>query len=55
MTKPVTLTGSVTKLEWQNPHIWVYLDVKADAGMQLAVRRRGAEHADAQRLEQGRR
>jgi hypothetical protein len=28
--KPVTLTGAVTKLEWMNPHIWVYLDVKSD-------------------------
>lgn len=25
--KPVTLTGTVTKVEWANPHIWVYLDV----------------------------
>jgi hypothetical protein len=30
--KPVTLRGSVTKLEWQNPHIWVYLDVKDEQG-----------------------
>jgi uncharacterized protein DUF6152 len=30
--KQVTLTGSVTKLEWANPHIWVYLDVKSDQG-----------------------
>ena len=30
--KPVTLTGTVTKLEWLNPHIWVYLDVKDDQG-----------------------
>jgi len=30
--KPVTLQGTVTKLEWQNPHIWVYLDVKDDRG-----------------------
>ena len=30
--KPVTITGSVTKLEWMNPHIWVYLDVKDDRG-----------------------
>ena len=28
--RPVTLTGTVTKLEWMNPHIWVYLDVKDD-------------------------
>jgi hypothetical protein len=30
--KPVTLTGAVTKIEWGNPHIWVYLDVKNDHG-----------------------
>jgi hypothetical protein len=29
-TKPVTVTGKVTKFEWMNPHIWMYLDV-ADA------------------------
>jgi len=33
INKPVKLTGSVTKLEWMNPHIWVYLDVKADQGV----------------------
>ena len=26
--KPIKLTGVVTKVEWGNPHIWVYLDVK---------------------------
>jgi hypothetical protein len=30
--KPITITGSVTKVEWMNPHIWVYLDVKDDRG-----------------------
>ncbi len=30
--KPVTLVGAVTKIEWGNPHIWVYLDVKDDHG-----------------------
>ena len=30
--KPVTLKGTVTKVEWANPHIWVYLDVKDDLG-----------------------
>jgi hypothetical protein len=29
--KPITLAGAVTKLEWMNPHIYFYLDVK-DAG-----------------------
>jgi hypothetical protein len=31
-SKPVTLKGTVTKLEWANPHIWVYLDVMDDQG-----------------------
>lgn len=26
-SKPVTLTGSVTKVEWTNPHIFIYIDV----------------------------
>lgn len=30
--KFVTLKGAVTKIEWANPHIWVYLDVKDDQG-----------------------
>ena len=32
--KPVTLTGVVTKVEWANPHVRFYLDVK-DAGDQV--------------------
>jgi hypothetical protein len=31
-SKPITLKGSVTKIDWLNPHIWLYLDVKDDAG-----------------------
>jgi hypothetical protein len=27
-TKPVTLTGTVTKIEWLNPHTHLYVDVK---------------------------
>ena len=27
-TKPVNLTGVVTKVEWTNPHVWFYLNVK---------------------------
>jgi Family of unknown function (DUF6152) len=30
--KPVTLTGSVTGVEWQNPHTYFYLDVKDENG-----------------------
>jgi len=31
-TKPVTLTGKVTKVEWTNPHARFYIDVKGDDG-----------------------
>jgi len=30
--KPLKVTGAVTKLEWQNPHTWFYVDVKDDKG-----------------------
>ena len=30
--KPVTLTGTVTKIEWTNPHTWFYIDVKDQTG-----------------------
>ena len=26
--KPITLTGKVTKVEWTNPHVYVYVDVR---------------------------
>ena len=29
---PFAVTGTVTKLEWTNPHTWFYLDVKDDHG-----------------------
>src|SRR3989442_11884077 len=31
-TKPVKLSGVLTKVEWSNPHIWIYLEVKDDNG-----------------------
>ena len=30
--KPVTITGTVTKVEWMNPHARFYLDVKDEHG-----------------------
>jgi lipopolysaccharide export system protein LptA len=30
--KPVTISGTVAKIDWQNPHIYFYLDVKNDKG-----------------------
>jgi len=31
-SKPVTLTGTVTKVEWMNPHMYFYIDVKDTKG-----------------------
>jgi hypothetical protein len=29
---PVTLRGTVTKMDWINPHSWIYIDVKEPDG-----------------------
>jgi hypothetical protein len=31
-SKPVTLKGVISKVDWVNPHIYLYLDVKEDNG-----------------------
>src|SRR5262245_40872693 len=30
--KPVKLKGTVTKVEWTNPHMWLHIDVKDETG-----------------------
>ena len=50
-TKPVTLTGVVTRMDWVNPHSWIYIDVteqdgtvvkwEVEAGAPNAMFRRG--------------
>jgi hypothetical protein len=30
--RPVTLRGTVVRMEWINPHSWIHLDVKNDDG-----------------------
>jgi hypothetical protein len=30
--KPITVSGTVTKLEWTNPHARIYVDVKDETG-----------------------
>ena len=30
--KPVTFPGTVTKMEWLNPHVWLHMDVKKADG-----------------------
>ena len=32
INKPVTLTGVLTRMDWVNPHGWMYVDVKAADG-----------------------
>ena len=31
-SKPIKLTGTVTKIEWTNPHCFFYIDVKNESG-----------------------
>ena len=30
--KPVDFTGTITKMEWTNPHVWLHMDVKKPDG-----------------------
>ena len=32
INKPVKIQGIVTKVEWTNPHVWMYLNVKDETG-----------------------
>jgi hypothetical protein len=55
-TKAIRLTGALTKIEWANPHIYFYLDVKdengqlvtwtCEAGAPGALSRRGFKKGD---------
>ena len=54
--KPITLRGTLTKMEWVNPHGWIYVDVKdasgkvtnwaIEAGAPNALLRRGLRATD---------
>src|SRR6516164_3906155 len=35
-SKPITLTGKVTKVEWTNPHVYVYVDVRDEKSGEVA-------------------
>jgi hypothetical protein len=53
---PISLTGTLTKMEWVNPHGWIYIDVKdqsgkvvnwaIEAGAPNALLRRGLRKTD---------
>jgi hypothetical protein len=32
INRPVKLSGTVTKIEWTNPHAWLFIDSKQDNG-----------------------
>jgi Family of unknown function (DUF6152) len=63
LNKPLTMTGVVTKVEWINPHSYLYLDVKDDGGNLKhwafemagpgALRRAGLSRADRGGLKAG--
>ena len=56
INQPVTLQGVLTKMEWVNPHGWIYIDVKEpdgkvvnwaiEAGGPTALLRRGLRTTD---------
>ena len=56
INQPITLTGVLTKMEWVNPHGWIYIDVKEadgkvtnwaiEAGGPTALLRRGLRKTD---------
>jgi hypothetical protein len=31
--QPVKVTGAVTRVDWKNPHIWFFVDVKDEKGV----------------------
>jgi hypothetical protein len=55
-TKPITLAGKLTKMDWVNPHGWLYIDVMqpdgtvvnwaVEAGSPNALLRRGLRQSD---------
>ena len=37
-SKPVKMSGEITKLEWTNPHAWLFVDVKGSDGKAVSWR-----------------
>jgi hypothetical protein len=36
ISKTITITGTITKMEWTNPHSWLHVDVKDERGQTMA-------------------
>lgn len=41
-SRVTTITGTVTRFEWVNPHTWIYLDVKDAAGSVIHMKVEGS-------------
>ena len=58
VSKSITLRGTLTKMQWVNPHGWIYLDVKRpdgqvenwaiETGSPLRMEKRGLKKSDFQ-------
>ena len=48
-SKSVTLKGVISKVDWVNPHIYLYIDVKTDGETVDVVARHGADGHGAPR------
>lgn len=48
--KPVSLVGIVTKVEWTNPHVWIYFNVRDESTGEVV--NWGAELGPPHRLQQ---
>ena len=55
MEHPVNMKGVVTNIEWTNPHVFIFLNVKDESGQRrgMARRRQQSQHADPDGLEKG--
>ena len=56
-TKPVTLQGKFTKMDWVNPHSWIHMEAMNPAtgkSGDMGHRDRASQHPLPQRLAQGR-
>jgi Family of unknown function (DUF6152) len=58
LNQPVTVTGTLTKIEWVNPHGWIHVDVKSpdgrvenwafETGSPFRMEKRGLKKSDLQ-------
>jgi hypothetical protein len=48
--KTVVLTGTVTKVDWMNPHIYIHLDAKDETGKSASWACEGGNPASLMRL-----